>query len=117
EDVVDLAQLLHRLEQAAHVEDERHEDAELYLVVQDPIAAEQEHGEQHDLAEQTRSRTVDGLDPNRVHVCVAIPAIDVVEDLLVARLTPEGVDRTDAAERLGELDVDERHRFTYAPVQ
>ena len=46
-----------------------------------------------------------------------VAVVEIVEDLLVARLAPERVHRPDARQRLGEMHDDQRHRLPRGAVR
>jgi hypothetical protein len=71
ERVVELGQVLHRVEELAQVQQERGEDADLGLAVQHPVAAVGEHDRDRHVADQLDARREDRDQPPRGHVGVA----------------------------------------------
>jgi hypothetical protein len=117
ERVVELRQLLHRLEEPPQVQQERRQHADLQLAVDGPGAAVEQHDGDGDVAEQPDARAVDRDQPERAFVGPPVRVVDPREDRLVARLAAERVDGADAAERLDEVHDDQRHRLAAAPVR
>ncbi len=108
EGVVELRDLHHRLEELAQVEQERREHADGDVAVVGPVAAVQQDDRDRDVADQPDPRHEPGHQPERHQVGAAVLVVDVVEDLLVARLATEGLDGADAAHGLDEVHDHQR---------
>ena len=104
EQVVELAQLLHRLEELAQVEQERGEDTHRHLAVEHPVRSRTSMTSA--IVSRPTSCTpgpYDAGEPPRPLVRAPVAVVEVLEDLLVAGLATEGVDRLDPAEALDEV--------------
>ncbi len=116
EGVVELRDLLHRLEELAQVEQERGQHADGDLAVEGEVAAVEQHDGDRDVADQPDAGHEPRDQPEGDQVGRAVLLVDVVEDLLVARLAAERLHRADAAHRLDEVDDDERDLLAGHPV-
>ena len=116
EQVVELAELLHRREELAQVEQERGEHAHGHLAVEHPVRAHQQHERDGQPADELHAGAVDAGQPARPVVGAPVAVVEVLEDLLVAGLAPEGVDGVDPAEALHEVHDHQRHGLPGGPV-
>ena len=108
EGVVELRDLHHRLEELAQVEQERRQHADGDVAVVGAVAAVEQHHRDGDVADQPDAGHEPADQPPGDQVGAAVLVVDVVEDLLVARLAAEGLHRADAAHRLHEVDDHQR---------
>ena len=108
EGVVELRDLHHRLEELAQVEQERREHADGDLAVVGEVAAVEQDDGDRDVADQPDAGHEPGDQPEGDQVGRAVLVVDVVEDLLVARLAAERLHGADAVHRLDEVDDDQR---------
>ena len=82
EGVVELADVLHRLEEHPQVEQERRQHADGHLALDHPVAAVEQHHADGQVADQLDAGHEDRDQPERVDVGLAVAAGHVLEDLL-----------------------------------
>ena len=111
EGVVELRDVLHRLEELAQVEQERRQHADGDLAVEGEVAAVEQDDADGDVADQPDAGHEQRDQPERDQVGGAVLVVDVVEDLLVARLAAERLDGADAVHRLDEVHDHQRDRL------
>ena len=99
------------------VEEERGQHPDGDAMVEHAHGSVDHHDRDREMAEELEARAVHRAQPHRPRVRLAVTVVDVVEDRLVPRLTPEGVHGANAAQRLGEVDDDERDGLTRRPVR
>ena len=116
EGVVELRQVLQRVEETLQVEQERDEHADLHAAVDDPEPAVEQHRADGEVADQGDARRVDGEQPRGPQAGRRVALVQLAEDLLVPLLPAECLDRLNAAERFHELHDDEGDRVPGAPV-
>ena len=116
EHVVELRQLLQRVEELAQVEHERGQHSQRHLSLREQVPAVQQHRGRREPAEQVDRRPEGRHQRVRPDVGVAVAGVDVLEDLLVARLAPERLHRADAAKRLDVVHDHEHDRHPHRAI-
>ncbi len=116
ERVVELRDLGHRLEELAQVEQEGRQRPDGDVALIGAPAAVEQHDADGDVADEPDPRHEPGDQPERGEVGPAVLVVDVVEDLLVARLATEGLDRANATHRLDEVHDDECDLLSRDPI-
>ena len=86
-------------------------------MVEHQIAAVAEHERGHEPADELHGRPVHRAELLRPEVRGPVAVVEVFEDLLVARLTPERVHRLDAAEAFDEVHDHQRDGLACGPVR
>ena len=117
EEVVELAELLHRFEEPAQVQEERREHADAHPPVDREPTAVEDHDGGGEPADELHARPVRGGQSLRPDVRPAVAIVEVLEDLLVSRLATERVHRPDPSEALHEVHDHERDRVPRRPVR
>ena len=108
--VVELRQLLHRVEELPQVEDEGGQHTKRQLALHDEVAAVEKHQRGGETSEQVDGGTERRDEAVRPDVGVAITRVDILEDRLVAGLAPERVHGADSAQRFHVVDDDQHDR-------
>ena len=116
ERVVELGQVLQRVEEPAQVQQERGQYPDLDVAVDHPQPAVAQHDPGSDVADQGDPRCVHRQDPGRTKAGRRVVPVEAAEDLLVALFPAERLDRADTAESLHEVDDDLGDRFPGLPV-
>ena len=83
ERVVELRQLLHRIEEVRQVADEREQRADGHVSVEDEVAAVAEHDRGRDRGEEVDEREVEAVEQDRPLVRRAIAEVDLAERALL----------------------------------
>jgi hypothetical protein len=108
--------VLQRVEEAAQVEQEGHQDADGQIAVHHPQRAVTEHRHGDQVADHGDQRHEDRDQPERPVVGAAVVLVELGVQLVVARLPAERLHGPHAAHGLGELDDERRDRLPGAPV-
>ena len=116
ERVVELREVLQRVEEPLQVEQERGQHADLDVPVHHPQPAVEQDRARGEVADQRDRRGVHRDQPGRTQRRRGVAPVQLGEDLLVTALAAERLDGADAAERLHESHDDLRDRFPAAPV-
>ena len=109
EGVVELAHLGERLEETAQVQHERCQHADLHAPADHLSSAVEQDRRRRQVADEHDAGPVDAEKLERARHRGPVALREVLEDLVVACLTPERVHGPDAAQRLGELHDHEGH--------
>ena len=102
ERVVELRELLDRVEEVLHVEHEGEQRSEGDVALEIEVAAVAEHDGERDRGEQVDEREVEAVEDDRLHVRVAIALGDRAEVVHARALAGEGVDDAHPGDVLGE---------------
>ena len=100
ERVVELGELLDRVEEARQVAHECDHHADRQVLVEHPGRAEVEDDRRADAGQQLDAREVDPRQPHGQHVGLAVLVVDPAEDALRGLLAPEALDDADARQGL-----------------
>jgi hypothetical protein len=106
QDVELLGQVADRPEEALRILQECHQRTERERVLDDEAAADPDHQRRRQGADQLDRRVEHGVIEDRLDVGVAVPAIDLVEGLEVARLTAVQLHGAHAGDALLQEGVD-----------
>jgi hypothetical protein len=107
EGVVQLRELLDRVEEVPEVEREGEERADRHVAVHDEPAADPEDDGRGDRREDVDRGEVDAVQNHRLVVRLAVPLVHAPEGRLARRLAGEGLDDAHAGDVLGESRRDE----------
>ena len=113
---VEQAQVLHRLEESPEVQEEGGKHADGHVAGEHAVAAIEEHDHRGEATEEQDPGAEHRAERVRGHQCAPVAVVEIVEDLLIARFTPERVHRADPRERLREVDDHQGDRFTRRAV-
>ena len=100
EGVVELAELLQRVEEAVQVRDERHKHTDLKRVAADQRAAVPEDDDDGDCGDELHEREVQAALYDGAHVDVAVSGVGHLEPLVVALLAAEGLEHANPGDGL-----------------
>ena len=116
ERVVELRELLHRVEEVGQVEEEGEQRADRDLVVQEQVAAVAEHDRRRERGEEVDGREVEAVEHDRLVVGVLVARVDPAKARLVARLARVRLDDTHPGDVLRERGRDEADALAYPAV-
>ena len=116
ERVVELRELLHRVEEVRQVEEEGEQRPDRDLVVDEQVAAVAEHDRGRERGEEVDRREVEAVEHDRLVVRVAVEAVDAAEARLVARLARVRLHDPHARDVLRERRGDEADALAHAAV-
>ena len=117
EHVVELRELLHRVEEVREVEREREQRPDRHLVVDQQVAAVPQHDRGRERREEIDRREVDPVEDDGLVVRLAVTVVDTTETLLVHGLACERLHDAHASDVLGERRGDEADPLSDAPVR
>ena len=116
EQVVELTELLHRLEEAPEVQQESRKYAGAHVSVdREPATVEEDNGRGHP-AHELHARAVPGGQALRPLVGTPVAIVEMFEDLLIAGLSAKRVHRLDTTEALDKVHDHERDCVAGGPV-
>ena len=116
EGVVELRELLDRVEEAGQVADEGHHHADAEVLVEHPRRAEVEDDRRADPREQLDAREVGAREADRGHVGLAVLLVHPPEELAGGLLAAEALHHAHPRERLLEGGEHVGHALAGAPV-
>ena len=116
EHVVELRKVLQRVEELPQVQDEGGQHAKRQLALGEEVAAIQQDAGRGQAPEQVDGRPERRHKPVGPDVGVAVPAVDVFEDLLVARLAAERLHGADSTERFDVMHDDQHDRAAHGAI-
>ena len=117
ERVVELRELLHRVEEVREVEREGEQRPDREAPVDDERAAEAEHDRRRDRREHVDGGEVEAVQDDRLVVRLAVALVDAAEGRLARRLARERLHDAHARDVLGERRRDEPEALAHAPVR
>ena len=102
--VVEDRDVLHRVVELAQIQQEGRQHAEFEAVVRHAVAADEQHGDSRDVADQRGAGNEHRVQLEGLPVCIAVVVVERREDRVVALLATERLHRSDAVERLDDVD-------------
>ena len=117
ERVVELRELLDRVEEVAEVQREREQRADRHVPLDDEPAADAEDDRRRDRREDVDRREVDPVQDHRVVVRLPVALVHAAEGRLARRLAGEGLDDAHARDVLGERRRHETEPLADVPVR
>ncbi len=112
ERVVELRQVLERVEEALEVEQEGDQHPDLHAPVDDPEPAVEQHGPDREVADQADAGRVDRDQARGTQAGGRVVGVEFAKDLLVPALPAERLDRPDTAKCLHKMHDDLRDRLS-----
>ena len=116
ERVVELRELLHRIEEIGQVGEERDQDPDRHLVVEQEVAPVAEHDSGCDRGDEVDDREVDAAQLHRLHVRVPVAIADGTEVLARGPLARERLEHPHARDVLREGRGDRPERLAHTTV-
>ena len=117
ERVVELRELLDRVEEVREVEREGEQRADRHVSLQHEPAAVAEHDRRRDGREEVDGREVEPVQDDRLVVRLAVALVDAAEAALVLGLAGERLHDPHAGDVLGQRRRDEAEALAHAPVR
>ena len=117
ERAVELRELLHRVEEGRRVAEERGQDADRRLPVEDEVGAVAEDDRGRERREQVDEREVDGVLDDRLLVALPVGLADPAEVLARRALARERLEDAHAGDVLGERRRDRAERLADSAVR
>ncbi len=117
ERVVQLRELLNRVEEVGEVQREREQRSHGHAAVHDERTAEPEHDRRRDRGEHVDGREVDAVEHHGLVVRAAVALVDTAKRRLARRLARERLHDPHPGDVLGERCGDDPEPFTDTPVR